>query len=138
MSFVRHLVRDGAMTREVTPGDASPCNYVVSTNSVDADSTISVQDLMGGLYVRDSITANRTDTLPTAAEILAALDGMNVGDTFSAVVLNADAGSTLTVGANTGLTLVADVTVNAFNNSELVFLLTDDTVGSEAFTVYAL
>ena len=95
MAFKRPIIRDGGMERPAQAGDASPSNYVQTVDGSDANTVLNVSEVLGGLLTRGSLTVLRTLTLPTAVDLLAALDGMNVGDTISMKVANI---STQTLG----------------------------------------
>jgi predicted RecA/RadA family phage recombinase len=57
-------------------------------------------DILGGIIVRDTNGGARTDTLPTAALLVAALPGVRVGDVVRCQIINgADAAEVLTIAA---------------------------------------
>ena len=139
MSFVRPLVREGAMARPMVPGDGLAANYNITVNNTNANTTIPVSAILGGLISRGGMSANRTDTTPTAAELVAALPDMNVGDTFSCKVANHDTGAeTVTINGGSGVTRISLGGIPPQTSREMVFELTNKTAGSEAFNLYLL
>ena len=65
--------------------------------------TYTAAQLLGGIIVRDPTDASRTDVLPTAALLVAAMQEERVGDTIEFMVINtADAAETITIDAGSG------------------------------------
>lgn len=96
---------------------------------------------MGGV-LRASTTNAQTWTTPTAALIVAAINGCQVGNSFDLDIINYGA-STLTVGLGTGVTTttvatVAPVlTIVTLAAKRFKFVVTNVTPGSEAVDLYA-
>jgi len=115
---------------------------VTSSTSVSADSnqTYTAAGVIGGTITRTGITANRTDAMPTAAAIVAAIPGCVVGTTFEFVLNNNDDTNTVTLnGANTGVTYEGTATALAVGDAWLFrVVVTSITGGSEAVTVYQI
>ena len=105
--------------------------------------TYTAADILGRTIVRDPNGAARTDVLPTAALLVAAIPGVRVGDTIDCLIVNgADAAETITLSAGTGGGFDANQTaasrVIAQNASKLVRIrFTNVTASSEAYVVYA-
>ena len=105
--------------------------------------TLTAAEVLSGTYVRDCAGAGRTDTLPTAALLVAAIPGAQVGDTVELLVVNgSDAAETLTLAAGAGGAFDANQTaasrVVPQNASKLVRIrLTNVTAAAEAYVVYA-
>jgi hypothetical protein len=108
--------------------------------------TYTAAQLLSGTIVRDPNGAARTDTLPTAALLVAALNALSaaeVGDVVNAYIVNgADAAETITLAAGTGGTFDANQTaaarVVAQNSSKMIRIrLTNVTAGAEAYAVCA-
>jgi hypothetical protein len=103
--------------------------------------TMTVAQLLGGL-LRASTTNAQTFTTPTAALIVAANNGCQVGQAFDVDVINYGA-SLLTIGLGAGVTVqtiatVAPVlTVATLTAKRLKFVVTNVTPGSEAIDLYA-
>lgn len=117
--YHRALVREGAMVRPLNVGDGvvSNCNPSIQTGT----KTLSIRELIGGaIYHTTTLGAAATYTLPTAAAIIATFSGMDIGDTYSFYVTNAQAAAFLVViavgagitaqGANNSLSVVAQST----------------------------
>lgn len=112
---------------------------VAATLSDAANDTYTVAEVLGGLILRDTNGAARTDTLPDAADLLAAIPGAIVGTSFKFTVRNtADAAETLTVAAGAGGTISGTATIAESNSKEFLVVFTDVDSGSEAYTVYSL
>jgi predicted RecA/RadA family phage recombinase len=80
--------------------DAAPAPR--SYNTVGAQ-VYTAADILGGIIVRDTNGGARTDTLPTAALLVAALPGVRVGDVVRCQIINgADAAEVLTIAAGAG------------------------------------
>lgn len=68
--------------------------------------------MAGGLIRRNS-TGNTTDSLATATQIINAIPGAVVGQTFPCLISNMGSG-TLTIAGNTGITLTGTATLARF------------------------
>lgn len=127
-----------------TVGDSrkSTLNYPTTTPATDATAaaiTMTVAQVLGGLILRDPNGAARADLLPTAAALVAAIEGAMVGTSFEFTIRNtADAAETITVTTNTGLTLSGTMTIAQNNSKRFLVRLTNVTAGSEAATIYSL
>ena len=74
--------------------------------------TYTIAQLAGGIILRDTAGAIRSDVLPTASLIMAYLKNSNIGDSFEFTVINnSGAANTLTLTAGTGVTLFGTMTV---------------------------
>lgn len=93
-------------------GDGLLGNLNITSVATDAAVTMTVAQMAGGLVQYTGFTAGRAITTPTAALILAANPGMDVGDSFSFIVsvVPAFAG---TWTAGTGVTLAGRATTPA-------------------------
>lgn len=99
--------------------------------------TYTTTEVLSGLLLRDPNGAARADLFPTAAAIVAAINGCQVNTSFRTILRNtADAAETITVTTNTGLTLSGTLTVAQNAQKEFVFVVTNVTPGAEAVTVY--
>lgn len=61
-------------------------NLFATIVAADANATLTVAQMSGGLIQYTGFTAGRTLTVPTAALILAAAPDMDIGDSFSFLV----------------------------------------------------
>lgn len=109
-----------------------------------AASTITAANLLTGFVVQ-APSAGNTSTLDTAANIVAAVNGVSagavVGDVIQCYLGNGSAANTITIAAGSGGAFDANqpaaARVIAVNSSRFVFVrLTNVTGGSEAYTVY--
>jgi hypothetical protein len=103
--------------------------------------TLTPAQLLAGLLTCDCQDA-QTATTPTAALIVAAINGCVVGTSFDVDVVNYG-DTTLTIGLGTGVTKATIATVAAvltlvtLASKRLTFIVTNVTPGSEAVVVYA-
>lgn len=124
----------------VTPAKSSDGNalFTVSEAAIaTADAvTLTTAQLLGGDIERDPAGGARTDTTPTAAEIVAALDNAAAGDSFFLFYKNiADGAETITLAGGTGVTVEGTATI-AQNNTKLFQVVLDNVgSGTEAVTV---
>ena len=99
--------------------------------------------MASGVIVRDPNGASRTDTLPTAALLVAGFPGVKVGQVVEVYIVNgADAAETITLAEGTGGSFDANQTAasrligqNASKNIRIRF--TNVTAGAEAYVIYA-
>lgn len=100
--------------------------------AVDGDNqAITLASIIAGIVNRTGTTGNTADTLPTVDSLIAAIPGMNRGDSigFSIRMANAHT-NTLTMG--TGMTAVGTVNIIASNIREYLLTLTS---GAKATTI---
>ena len=110
-----------------------------ATETTAAAVTYTVTQVLGGLILRDPNGAARADLLPTAAAIVAAIEGVQLQTSFEFTIRNtADAAETITVTTNTGLTLSGTMTIAQNNSKRFKAVVTNITSGTEAVTVYSL
>jgi predicted RecA/RadA family phage recombinase len=125
----------------------SPSSIIEGTSAPTSISTagartITAAELLTGIYVRDPNGASRSDTLPTAALLVAAVPGAKVGDVIRTYVINgADAAEVLTLLVGSGGAFDANQTaasqVVGQNTSKMLHIrLTNVTSGSEAYVAY--
>lgn len=114
--------------------------YVVATVLSAANAlTYTAAQILGGLILRATSGAGRADLFPTAAAIVAAMPGCQVGTAFEVTIRNdAGAAETITMTTNTGLTLSGTMTIAQSNMKRFLVRLTNVTPGSEAATIYSL
>lgn len=116
--------------------------YNPATISDAAAKTYTVNQVLGGFILRDTNGAARTDTLPSAADLIPQIEGADVGSAIRFIVRNtADAAETLTIAAGSGGTTSGTMTIAESNQKE--FLLVVTAVGDQngvgaAYTVYSL
>jgi predicted RecA/RadA family phage recombinase len=105
--------------------------------------TYTAADMLGGIIVRDPNGASRSDVLPTAALLVAAIPGVQVGDVVTTLITNgADAAETITIGAGAGGAFDANQTaasrIIGQNSSKIVKVrITNIGAGTEAYVAYA-
>ncbi len=104
--------------------------------------TLTAAMVLGGTLLRDPNGAGRTDVLPTAALLVAAVPSAQVGDVVALYVANcADAAETITMSAGAGgtwkATQIAASRIVGQNASRYVFVrLTNVGAGTEAYDAW--
>jgi hypothetical protein len=139
---------DAAIPIKVTPKGGAP--FMVAAPLVDltdpvakndaSDQAIAAATLAKKVYLRDCNGGARQDTLPAAADLVAAFPGAYAKLSFFLVVSNTTAGNfTLTLAApDAAVTLEGTMTI-AQNNTKLFLVrLTNVGAGTEAYTVRSL
>ena len=110
--FVRPIVRQSGTHREARIGDGTLMAVKPTVVATAGALTIGVDAILGGAAVFTGAAGAVAYTFPTAALLIAALPGMDLGDTYSFYVANTAAqAATLTTAA--GITLTGNVVVNA-------------------------
>lgn len=110
-----------------------------STLATAAALTLTPGQVLGGIILRDPAGLARTDTLPTAALLVAAIPGAMIGTSFMLLIRNdADAAETITVAAGTGGTISGTATIAQSNSKLFLIRITGTAPGSEAYTAYSL
>ena len=105
-------------------------NFIVSTVSLAAN-TYTARQLTGGIIRRVlAVGAATTDSTDTATNIVNAIPGAVVGQTFPLLISNLMS-ATLTVAAGTGVTLTGTATVTRFSTR----LFLGEVTGSAAVTI---
>jgi len=118
----------------------TPTTQVLTTGGGVVTGTVT--QILSGL-LRMSTTNAQTFTTPTAALIVAAINGCQVNTSFDLDVINYGA-STLTIGLGTGVTTptiatVASVlTLATLTAKRFKFVVTNATQGSEAVEIYTI
>lgn len=124
----------GALIQHSIPGGA---HAAVSTAGAG---TYTAANLLTGKIVRDPASGNRVDTLDTAANLVAAIPGVAVGDEITVKVINDAAGAnTVTIAAGSGGTFGSTnkTHVLAQNTSTMLIIrITNITASSEAYVIY--
>lgn len=128
---------DGALVLDDI--NAPPMGTIKLTSITTAGAvTLTVDQIMSGLILRDCAGAVRTDTLPTAA--LFAGEGflVNTGIRFSVRNVSDDSAEVLTLAVGSGITAHAstDLTIEPGQSNEYLLLITNVSSGSEAATLY--
>lgn len=94
-------------------------NVRITSKATDANHTLTVAEMSGGVVYYSALSAGRTVTTPTAVQMLDAAPDMDVGDTFMVIVSIQDAFA-ITWAAGTGVTLDGRATTPASSNSIIV------------------
>jgi hypothetical protein len=104
--------------------------------------TYTAAEILGGVIVRDCAGSSRSDVLPTAALLVAALRSPQVGDVIQCAIVNgSDAAEVITIGAGTGggfdTNQTATSRVIPQNSTRIVRIrITGVVPAAEAYVVY--
>lgn len=111
--------------------------FSVITAKADADAGISVAELRGQRLTMATGANDRTLTLPTAAQIVAAIPGLMVGSELSFSVTNLKAANTCTVAVASGITAPTgtNLVVAAVTSKTFTLVFTNVGGGTEAATL---
>ena len=129
MGFNRVLLSpDSRMPQPMRAGAGLLANFLPTAWAAETDEDITLSEMSGGLLVQGTtLTSDVTYTLPTAADIAAApgFDAMDIGDAFSFVVKNSQAGAfDVVIAVGAGITAVgANNTLSVPPQGELTFTL---------------
>ena len=111
----------------------------VTTVATATAVTLTAAEVLGGIVLQDPAGGSVTTTLPTAALMVAAMNGARIGTTVRFLIRNtADSSETITVAAGTGGTTSGTMTIAQSNTKEFLLRLTGVTEGSEAYYVYSI
>jgi hypothetical protein len=102
--------------------------------------TLTVGQMLAPLFIRSGpSSAGFTDTTPTAAAMVAALQGVQIGCSYTWLYRNTS-NQTATLAAGTGVTLATGNTntTATVNTHSFLVVFTNVTPGSEAVTIYSL
>jgi len=112
-----------------------------TTITTASNVTYTAAQLIGGTILRDTNGANRTDTTPTAAQIVSEMQNKNSatedGTSYSFYWVNNGAND-LTLVAGTGVTLFGKLKLKNGKAMELGVVIDDDTASSEAVSIIGL
>jgi hypothetical protein len=121
--FVRPLVKEKGVVREARTGTGLLAMPLVTNVATDAAGTITAAAILGGIHTHSTHTASRTDTTDTAANIIAAMPDMDIGDTYMFKVASL-AAFTIVVAGGTGVTASGNLTVAANGSKDFVLTRT--------------
>jgi hypothetical protein len=117
------MIQDGGLARNSRAGDNPLSSRSLVTSAADANATLTVATIAGGLVQFTGFTAGRNLTMDTAANILAANPWMDIGDSFEVdiSITAAFAGTYVTAA---GVTLAGRATALASSISKLLITRT--------------
>jgi len=126
MSFVRPQVFESGLPRKARVGDGWLATLLRTNQTTDSNQVITVPAILGGLYTRSGTNTNRTDTTATAADILAQLPDMDIGDTFMLLIGNQTANS-LIIAGGASVTASGNLTILTLTSKWFLFTKTSAT-----------
>lgn len=112
----------------------------IDTDVTAGANTYTAAELLKGILLRDPTGADRSDVLPTAALMVAAVPDAWVGQTIEFAMINiADADEVITLTGGAGGTLApTSITLGRNQAKKFILLFTNVGDGTEAYTVYEL
>ena len=120
MGFLRNVLSSAAtLVRPARQGDGLLAHIAPVAIATDANATLTIANITGGLVQFTGFTAGRNITTPTAALMIAAWPDMDIGDSFSFFVSSVAAFAGTYV-AGTGVTLAGRTTTPASSFSMIV------------------
>jgi hypothetical protein len=118
-------------------GNASTSISKKSEATQSTTATLTAAQLLGGFI--NSVPAGAvTLTLPTAANLVAGVTGAKVGDAFECAIENTSGGANAITLAAGGATLRGGTSIAQNKAALLRFVLTNVTLGTEAYTAYSI
>lgn len=110
-----------------------------TANAVAAAVTFSVAEILSGMILRDTASSARADLVPTAANIVAGINGCQANTSFRTIIRNTSSGAgSITVTTNTGITLSGTMTIAYLTQKEFLVVVTSVVPGAEAVTFYSM
>lgn len=137
----RYVETDTAMVKFFVEGPDKNAVFATTETVINTagNETYTAAQMIGALILRDPNGSNRTDTTATAAEIIAALGNVAVGDTFHMYIRNtAGLPNSVTVAAGAGVTLDGTMLVAQNNTRQFLVRVDNIGVGTEAVTIYSI
>jgi hypothetical protein len=133
MAVNKVMIKDaGNMMIDAPQGAGFMDRVRVSNNTTDADYTLTVADVMGGIYQRSGTNTSRSETLPTMALLVAANPNWDIGETLRFDIANASSANSTTIVTGSGITLVGSATVPV-NGRRSVYLRKDSATAGTAY-----
>lgn len=129
MGFNRVTLMDGGLERVSRPGDGTHMDLVAAVNATAGALTITTAQVLAGLAAFSGAAGAVAYTLPLAADLIAAMPFMDIGDTFTFIVANS-AAQAATITTNTGWTVTGVVVANAGFRIVVVTKLTATTLAA--------
>ena len=111
MGFVRACVRSDGLERDALTGDGWLARPSIVISAVDADAVLAAATIAGGIAQYTTLSADRTITSDTAANILAALPQLEDGDVYPFMVSNVDASNKVTLAGGASVTASGNLDV---------------------------
>src|SRR5574343_1180290 len=102
-------------------------SYTVTTVGTAGSATYSAVSVVGGLILRDCAGANRSDSTPSASQLLALAPSLTVGTGVEVIIRNYGTNHTITLTPGAGITpLVAtgalNITIARYISARFLFL----------------
>lgn len=107
--FTRALVSpDARLPQPMRAGDGFLANVAPAAFAAETDETLTLPQISGGLILQGTtLTSDVVYTLPTAADIAAEFDTMDIGDAFTFAVKNSQVGAfDVEIAVGAGITAV--------------------------------
>lgn len=122
----------GALTRKRTEDWIAASNNVAVSALADSAATLTATQLIDSKILSGTPTADRVLTSPTAALLVAALEGYAVGHSVQFTIISLAAGFQYTLAGGTGVTISGDAVI--FDSTSATFVAVVDS--ATAVTIY--
>lgn len=119
---------------------ASPAGIHLASSLADGSLTVSARAIAGGIVLLDAGGAPITTDLPTAAQLLAVMNGATVGSSIRFFIRNTG-GETITLDpTGSGISQPAGntLTIATANTGEYMYVFTNVDPGDEAAAFYVI
>jgi hypothetical protein len=118
--FARPEVYEKGMCRMARVGDGLMAMPLVTTNAAAGNQAITVPMILGGAGVFTGAAGAVQYTVAVAADILAAMPDMDIGDTYTFTITNTAAQTATLNTASTGVTYAGFTTANAQTRTGII------------------
>lgn len=120
----------------------SPAGFHLVSTATAGPVTLTARQVLGGLILHEAENANDAVTLPTAASLAAAFNGVAVGSSIRFILKNTSStsGDTSDITASTGITIFSGdaISVGIGLTGEFLIVFTNVEPGSEAAVLYTI
>ena len=124
--FVRPTVFQTGLQRPARIGDGFMANPLITTIATAGSLTMPVAGVLGGILQYTGAAGAVAYTLPLAADLIAAMPDMDIGDSYMFVMVNT-AAQNATITTNTGITLSGNSAVVNASRAFIVLTKTSST-----------
>ena len=118
--FVRACVKQSGLERPARVGDGFMANPLITTNAAAGNQAITVPMILGGVGIFTGAAGAVQYTVDTAANILAAMPDMDIGDNYEFTITNTAAQVATLNTAVAGVTYAGFTTANAQTRTGII------------------
>ncbi len=143
--FLRAGILSDGSNVAIQTGNLTVQNEIISKGIVPSEvvtagaATFTIAQLLTGFVRRDPTGSSRADLVPTAALMVAGIEGVFIGATFDFTIENTGSvGEVITVTTATGVTLDGSMTIDGGNLRHFRVEFTGVASGAQAVTIRSL